>query len=300
MDSNEKKIAFNEALEYLVESANINNGTLTIDEIKSAFEGIIDNDNMYSLVYDYMLKKNINVEGYTPSSQVTHLLTSADNLNSSPAESGTNLTEINFDENAASKYSENISVVSASASKSSGSKENSIIEMYLSEINNTKDFSELEEYELLTRYLSDHMNRETVNLLTEMNLKLVPPIADDFTDKGVLYSDLLQEGNLGLIEGIMTFRGKNNLDDFHEHIKEAIRCAMNDAILEQNASSRIGDHAADRANELDRASVHLSKELDRTPTLEELAKYLSLPQDEVEQIMKMSLNALTIHEDVEE
>ena len=264
MDNNEKKTAFNEALEYLVESANINNGTLTVDEIRLAFDGMIEDETLYQPIYDYMTQKNIHVEGYTPSSKRLDKLESV------------------------------------TAAKSIDAKEHNIIEMYLSEINHTKGFTEPEEYEMLNKYLSDHMNRDCINVLTEMNLKLVPPIADDFTEQGVLYSDLLQEGNLGLIESIMTFRGNNDLNDFHQHIKDAIRNAMKDAILEQNASSRIGTHAADRANELDRASVHLSKELDRTPTLSELSKYLALPEDEVEQIMKMSLNALTIHEDVEE
>ena len=109
----------------------------------------------------------------------------------------------------------------------------------------------------------------------------------------------MQEGNLGLMEGVMTYHGNADLLEFHDHLIASIKNAMHDAILEQNTASRIDSHVADRANELDRASISLSKELDRTPTLEELAKYLSLPEDEVERIMKMSLDALTIDNSVE-
>lgn len=136
--------------------------------------------------------------------------------------------------------------------------------------------------------------------LLEANLKTVLSLAESFRDKGVSHGDLLQEGNLGLMEGIMTYKGNTAISEFHSHIENTIKNALNDAILEQNTSSRITSHAADRANELDRASITLSKELDRTPTLEELAKYLSLPEDEVERIMKMSLNALTIDENIDE
>lgn len=277
MNNNEKKEEFNEALTYLVETANINNGTLTIDEIKLSLNGIIKDDAMYHLVYDYLAEQKITVKGYVSK------------VSSSEAY-----------EDASDNDSFDASSHSATASNAIDIKEQGIINMYLHDINHSRFFSETEEYEALQNYLADHMNKGTVNLLTEMNLRLVPPIADQFKNKGVAYSDLLQEGNLGLIEGIMTYRGPADLRTFHEQLRTVIQSAMKDAILEHDTSLRIGTHAADRANELDRASITLSKELDRTPTLEELAKYLSLPADEVEQIMKMSLNALTINENIDE
>ena len=67
---------------------------------------------------------------------------------------------------------------------------------------------------------------------------------------------------------------------------------MSDAIHEQNISCRLGKHLADNANRMDKASVELSRDLGRTPTLPELAKYLSISEEEAERIMKMSLDAL--------
>ena len=66
MNENEKKSQFHEALSFLVESANINNGSLTIDEIKSALNDVITDDEQYKLVYDYLLENKISIKGYVP------------------------------------------------------------------------------------------------------------------------------------------------------------------------------------------------------------------------------------------
>ena len=59
MNNNDKKAMFHEALTFLVESANINSGVLTMDEIKDALEGLIEDESMYTLVYDYLAENKI-------------------------------------------------------------------------------------------------------------------------------------------------------------------------------------------------------------------------------------------------
>lgn len=317
MNNDEKKVQFHEALTFLVESANINSGVLTMDEIKKALEGLIEDESMYTLVYDYLSENKIKIKDYLPYKKSSN---------------GENLSESNimvkeafsdnsdFPDNIELNQEPEISSISADVSNED-MKEQRIVEMYLEDIQNAVSLSESEELLYLKKYLNisnnnysenntnnslklDNSNETDIqNLtsrLTESNLKLVPDIAKTFKNKGVTFGDLLQEGNLGLLEGIMTYQGNADLTEFHGHLIHSIKNAMNDAILEQNTSSRIGSHVADRANELDRASINLSKELDRTPTLEELAKYLSLTEDEVERIMKMSLDALTIDNSADE
>lgn len=274
MNENEKKSQFHEALSFLVESANINNGSLTIDEIKSALNDVITDDEQYKLVYDYLLENKISIKGYVPI------------VKKSPA---------NNSDNEAEDSNVDISEINVSTSEDDA-KEKTFVDMYYDDLENMVLLTEEEELMLLEKVLADTSDKLSLNSLIEGNLKTVIELAEDFRNKGVSHGDLLQEGNLGLMEGILTYDGKLLLEEFHSHLENSIRNAINDAVLEQNASSRINFHVADRANELDRASITLSKELDRTPTLEELAKYLSLPEDEVERIMKMSLNALTIDE----
>lgn len=274
MNENEKKSLFHEALAFLVESANINNGTLTIDEIKLALKDVITDDSMYQLVYDYLLENKISITGYIPI-----------------AKKSTNDEEI--------PEVMNISEIELSTEEED-LKEKSFIDMYYEDLKAVGDISADEELLILKDFIANKDDKISFNRLTEANLKVVTSLSEEYKNKGVSLGDLLQEGNLGLIEGILTYEGELQISDFHNHLYASIKNALNDAVLEQNSSIRVGSHAADRANELDRASITLSKELDRTPTLEELSKYLSLPEDEVERIMKMSLSALTINENIDE
>lgn len=274
MNENEKKSLFHEALAFLVESANINNGTLTIDEIKLALKDVITDDSMYQLVYDYLLENKISITGYIPI-----------------AKKSTNDEEI--------PEVMNISEIELSTEEED-LKEKSFIDMYYEDLKAVGDISADEELLILKDFIANKDDKISFNRLTEANLKVVTSLSEEYKNKGVFLGDLLQEGNLGLIEGILTYEGELQISDFHNHLYASIKNALNDAVLEQNSSIRVGSHAADRANELDRASITLSKELDRTPTLEELSKYLSLPEDEVERIMKMSLSALTINENIDE
>ena len=274
MNKNKKKSLFHEALAFLVESANINNGTLTIDEIKLALKDVITDDSMYQLVYDYLLENKISITGYIPI-----------------AKKSTNDEEI--------PEVMNISEIELSTEEED-LKEKSFIDMYYEDLKAVGDISADEELLILKDFIANKDDKISFNRLTEANLKVVTSLSEEYKNKGVFLGDLLQEGNLGLIEGILTYEGELQISDFHNHLYASIKNALNDAVLEQNSSIRVGSHAADRANELDRASITLSKELDRTPTLEELSKYLSLPEDEVERIMKMSLSALTINENIDE
>lgn len=281
VNDNNSKQQFHEALAFLIESANINSGILTMEEIKSALDDIITDDSMYQLVYDYLLENKISIKGY-----IQHKKPRTDE--NEEATKAPEISEINV------------------PTEQADEKEKNIVQMYLEEIDNSLKLSAEEELQMLISLLSNQTNfaekengkkspsdkRKLINLLAENNLHLVVSISNQFQGKGVSHGDLLQEGNLGLIEGIATYTDKADLTLFHKFLEDCITSAMKDAILEQDASSRIGLHAADRANELDRASVALSKELNRTPSMEELAKYVSLPVDEVQEIMKMSLNAL--------
>lgn len=279
MNNNDKKAQFHEALAFLIESAHINNGKVTTEEIRSSFEDIIEDESMYQLIYDYLLENKITIQGYINPSVVS---TSSD-------------TSLDVEDETV-----NVSDIHISTDLEDG-REKNFIEMYYHDLENIDHITLEHELSLLQALINtEHSDDNAVNTLIEANLNLVLNLVREYQNKGVSIGDLIQEGNLGLIEGIMTYEKEVNLDMFHNHLELYIKNALNDVILEQNASSRISTHAADRANELDRASVALSKELERTPTLEELAKYLSLPEDEVERIMKMSLNALTIDNTVEE
>ena len=290
------KADFNEALSYLVETANINGGHLSKAEIHHTLDGLLPDASMYEMVYQYMKEKKITVEGVTEASL-------SDKVDSSFHESSAS-TDTSY---LAAGSSDPEAHQAQQTINRTETREQEMIDLYLNEIDGRLTVSAAEEYDALLRCLSTPQDKTLQNLLTEMNVARVLPIANEFRYQGVPYGDLIQEGNLGLIEGIMTFLSmqKNDsfsesaeviLDRFHHHLSETIHNAMKDCIAEQDTSVRIGIHAAERANELDRASITLSKKLDRAPTLAELADFVALSEDEVERILKMSLNAMQCNE----
>ncbi len=172
--------------------------------------------------------------------------------------------------------------------------EKKFVEMYKSELSSIETAGREEHALLLERFLN---GEDVFNEISEKNLHLVMDIIPEYSGEPVTTGDLIQEGNLGLIEGILNYKGANDIDEFHSHLKSYIHNAIKDAIDEQNSAERVGKHAADRANALDHAAVQLAEDLERQPTLSELSDYLSLPEDEVEKVMKMSLDALTLDGD---
>lgn len=165
------------------------------------------------------------------------------------------------------------------------------IEMYKNDLSAINIPPDSEQSALLSDLLS---GADVSSQLAEYHLKMVLEIIEKYSNMGVTTGDLIQEGNLGLMEGILSYKGTDNLADFRNHISSCIHNSLKDAIDEQNGADRIGNHIADRANALDHAALQLAEDLEREPTLKELADYLSLSEDEVEKVMKISLDALTI------
>lgn len=274
--NNNEKFLFHEALTLLIQSANINGGRVTMEEINSAFEDIVVDDSKYSLIYKYLTENNITIDGYNDTSD-------SNSLSNNP-----NMTE-------------NVIITSDNMENTSeeDSKMKMFLDMYYSDVQNISTLSHEEEVTLLTTFVNDggNVDKKIIDTLVEANLNNVIMLSEKYINKGLPLGDLIQEGNIGLIEGISTYNDEIDLTKFHNHLTSCIVNSLENAVFQQSVSNRVNTHVTDRANELDRASVELSKKLDRTPTLEELSKYLSLPSDEIEQIMKMSLNALTIHVD---
>lgn len=275
--NNNEKFLFHEALTLLIQSANINGGRVTMEEINSAFEDIVDDDSKYSLIYKYLTENNITIDGYNDTSDSNSLSNNPD-------------------------MTKNVIITSDNVENTSeeDSKMKMFVDMYYNDVQNISTLNPEEEVTLLTTFVNDggNVDKKIIDTLVEANLNNVIMLSEKYINKGLPLGDLIQEGNIGLIEGISTYNDEIDLTKFHNHLTSCIVNSLENAVFQQSVSNRVNTHVTDRANELDRASVELSKKLDRTPTLEELSKYLSLPSDEIEQIMKMSLNALTIHDDI--
>ncbi len=159
------------------------------------------------------------------------------------------------------------------------------VRMYLKEIGKVPLLSAEEEIDLAKRLeLGD---QEAKKRLAEANLRLVVSIAKRYVGRGMLFLDLIQEGNLGLIKAVEKFDYRKGFK-FSTYATWWIRQAITRAIADQARTIRIPVHMVETINKLIRVSRQLLQELGREPTPEEIAEEMNMPADRVREILKIS------------
>ncbi len=159
------------------------------------------------------------------------------------------------------------------------------VRMYLKEIGKVPLLSAEEEIDLAKRMeLGD---AEAKKRLAEANLRLVVSIAKRYVGRGMLFLDLIQEGNLGLIKAVEKFDYRKGYK-FSTYATWWIRQAITRAIADQARTIRIPVHMVETINKLIRVSRQLLQELGREPTPEEIAEEMNMPTDRVREILKIS------------
>ena len=159
------------------------------------------------------------------------------------------------------------------------------VRMYLKEIGKVPLLSAEEEIELAKRMeLGDE---DAKKRLAEANLRLVVSIAKRYVGRGMLFLDLIQEGNLGLIKAVEKFDYRKGYK-FSTYATWWIRQAITRAIADQARTIRIPVHMVETINKLIRVSRQLLQELGREPAPEEIAEEMNMPADRVREILKIS------------
>lgn len=165
------------------------------------------------------------------------------------------------------------------------------VRMYLKEIGKVPLLTAEEEIELAKRMeLGDE---EAKKRLAEANLRLVVSIAKRYVGRGMLFLDLIQEGNLGLIKAVEKFDYRKGYK-FSTYATWWIRQAITRAIADQARTIRIPVHMVETINKLIRVSRQLLQELGREPTPEEIAAELDMPVDRVREILKISQEPVSL------
>ena len=165
------------------------------------------------------------------------------------------------------------------------------VRMYLKEIGKVPLLSADEEIELAKRM--EEGDEAAKKKLAEANLRLVVSIAKRYVGRGMLFLDLIQEGNLGLIKAVEKF-DNNKGYKFSTYATWWIRQAITRAIADQARTIRIPVHMVETINKLIRISRQLIQELGREPTAEELAQEMLMPVDKVREIMKIAQEPVSL------
>ena len=165
------------------------------------------------------------------------------------------------------------------------------VRMYLKEIGKVPLLSADEEVELAKRM--EEGDSDAKKRLAEANLRLVVSIAKRYVGRGMLFLDLIQEGNLGLIKAVEKFDYRKGYK-FSTYATWWIRQAITRAIADQARTIRIPVHMVETINKLIRVQRQLLQELGREPYPEEIAKEMQLPVERVREIQKISQEPVSL------
>ncbi|MGB9679910.1 MAG: RNA polymerase sigma factor RpoD [Thermoanaerobacteraceae bacterium] len=165
------------------------------------------------------------------------------------------------------------------------------VRMYLKEIGKIPLLSSDEEIELAKRI--ENGDEEAKKRLSEANLRLVVSIAKRYVGRGMLFLDLIQEGNLGLLKAVEKFDYRKGYK-FSTYATWWIRQAITRAIADQARTIRIPVHMVETINKLIRVQRQLLQELGREPSPEEIAKEMDMSVEKVREIMKIAQEPVSL------
>lgn len=262
----EKMAKFTEKLKQLMELAKKKKNVLEVQEINDFFKDLELDPDMIEKTYEYLESKGVDVL------RINDDISDEDIMLEVESEEEEDLENIDL------SVPEGISIEDP-------------VRMYLKEIGKVPLLSADEEIQLAKRM--EEGDQSAKKRLAEANLRLVVSIAKRYVGRGMLFLDLIQEGNLGLIKAVEKFDYRKGYK-FSTYATWWIRQAITRAIADQARTIRIPVHMVETINKLIRVQRQLLQELGREPTLEEIAAEMNMPLDRVREIQKISQEPVSL------
>ena len=262
-------------LRKLVELAKSKQNALDVTEINNFFMGDNLQTEQMEQIYNYLEQNNIDVIPEV--------------IDDSILKENDSMLDDDVDDEFLKNEEEDIDLDAIDLLEGIGTEDP--VRMYLKEIGKVPLLTAEEEVDLAKRMADG--DEEAKKRLAEANLRLVVSIAKRYVGRGMLFLDLIQEGNLGLIKAVEKF-------DYHKGFKFStyatwwIRQAITRAIADQARTIRIPVHMVETINKLIRVSRQLLQELGREPTPEEIAAQLDMPVERVREILKISQEPVSL------
>lgn len=255
--------SFEDRIKELVEVGKKNNNILTFEQLAEALKGLdIDNDSLDQL-YNTLMENGIEVV--------------ADEGNG-----GEGPKKLDNEE-------ENLVLSDEEITKDINI--NDPVRMYLKEIGRISLLSSEEELELSVKIANG--DEAAKNILAESNLRLVVSIAKRYVGRGLLFLDLIQEGNIGLMKAVEKFDyGKGY--KFSTYATWWIRQAITRALADQARTIRVPVHMVETINKMARVQRQMTLELNREPSEEELADKMGISVEKVREVMKISQDPVSL------
>ena len=257
----QNRIVFREMLSELKVLADQKENVLTIQEIKAFFEQSPLEEEQLELIYQYLSNQKIKVLGYTAENEVP---------------------------------GEREEVAAEAADGECAGEENPYDTMYPQEME-TVEFVTDEELERLFEAAVNGSDLAKSRLV-ELHLKLVCEIADTCLSGDLPQSDLIQEGNVGLLLAIDHLTSQPDLKSYREFLRQTIRAAMEEVIVEQQEMKEMDEGIVQRVNYLNEAVRNLERDLEHKVSLNELSAYLEMSTEEIKKTLRMAGDEIEVED----
>lgn len=264
----EGMVKFTEKLKELLEMAKKKKNVLEVQEINEFFGDMELSPEMIEKTYEFLETKGVDVLRITDDISDDDIILEMEN----DGEEEEDLENIDL------SVPEGVSIEDP-------------VRMYLKEIGKVPLLSADEEIELAKKM--EEGDTDAKKRLAEANLRLVVSIAKRYVGRGMLFLDLIQEGNLGLIKAVEKFDYRKGYK-FSTYATWWIRQAITRAIADQARTIRIPVHMVETINKLIRVQRQLLQELGREPSLEEIAAEMNMPLERVREIQKISQEPVSL------
>ena len=270
----DKILIFNQKLNELLAYAKKKNNILEQQEVISFFSDVEFDADKTDSIYEFLEKSGI---------EIVYPVTEQDDVDLD--------LDLSLDDDNVSDDDMDIDLDKIDLSVPEGVATDDPVRMYLKEIGKVPLLSATEEQELAERIANG--DEEAKKKLAEANLRLVVSIAKRYNGRGLLFLDLIQEGNIGLLKAVDKF-DYNKGFKFSTYATWWIRQAITRAIADQSRTIRIPVHMVETINKLIRVQRNLLQELGREPQPEEIAKAMDLPVERVREILKVAQEPVSL------
>ena len=257
------RVKFMEMLQAITEVAKVQDNRLTKEEIADYFSEMELEDAHFQHIYQYLGENGITVPGF---------LYKKIEVQEEPEEAEQN-------ENKSAKENEE-------------EKQSPVLSMYMEELSYLETMSEQEKTPLFLGVRNGE--EEAKNRLFEGYLPVVVELANKYKGKGMLVEDLIQEGNLGLLEALGKVGEISNIEDADTFIIESIRQAMVEVVDEEIGENDWEETVLAKPGLISEAAKYLAEDMGRVATVKELAKFTKLSEEEIKDILQLSLDAVKV------
>ena len=247
---------FMEMLEAITQVAKVQENYLTKEEIEEYFRDMELEESHYQHIYQYLGENGIKVSGFTHKEFPKEV------------------------ENETNENTDNKEEASP------------VLAFYMEELEQLKKISKNDQVHLFVQLRNGE--EQAKEQLLEGYLPVVVEIANTYKGKGISVEDLIQEGNLGLLEGLQQVATISNLEDGDSFLREHIKMAIVTVIDEENDENDWETTMVAKTGLISEAAKALAEDMGRVATIKELAEYTKISEEEVKDILSLSLDAVKV------